>query len=65
MLEAKILAMMLTDCYVMHTYTNLFNIRISRDMHPIFMLISGRVQGLSATYEKAHVGERPFDPDII
>ena len=36
--------------------TILPNIRISWNIHPTFMLISGRSQGLSPTYEQAHVG---------
>ena len=44
-----------TDCSVRCTPTILPNIRISWDYHPTFMLISGRSQGLSSTYEQAHV----------
>ena len=44
------------DCSVLCTPTILPNIRISWDIHPTFMLISGRPQGLSPTYEQAHVG---------
>ena len=47
--------MMPTDCSVRCTSTILPSIRISWDYHPTFMLISGRVQGLSSTYEQAHV----------
>ena len=44
------------DCSVLCTPTILPNIRISWDIHPTFMLISGGPQGLSPTYEQAHVG---------
>ena len=44
------------DCSVLRTPTILSNIRISWDIHPTFMLISGGPQGLSPTYEQAHVG---------
>ena len=40
----------------MHSHNPPPNIRISWDFHPTFMLISGRVQGLSPTCVRAHVG---------
>ncbi|EET61567.1 hypothetical protein BRYFOR_06250 [Marvinbryantia formatexigens DSM 14469] len=43
MLGSKALNMMPTDCYVLRTSTILPAIRISWDIHPTFMLISGRV----------------------
>nr|DAM48236.1 MAG TPA: hypothetical protein [Caudoviricetes sp.] len=46
-----------TNCSVLRTPTILPNIRISWDYHPTFMLISGSwSQGLSPSYERAHVG---------
>ena len=44
------------DCSVLRTLTIRPNIRISWDIHPTFMLISGGSQGISPTYERAHVG---------
>ena len=43
------------DCSVLRTLAILPDIRISWDIHPTFMLISGGTQGLSPTYEQAHV----------
>ena len=56
MLGAKALTMMPTDCSVRCTPTILPIIRISWDSHPTFRLIlGGGSQGLSSTYEQAHV----------
>ena len=52
--------MMPADCSVLRTPTILSNIRISWDYHPTFMLISGGSQGLSPTFEQAHV-----DSDLL
>ena len=49
----KALIMMPVDCFVLCTPTILPIIRISWDYHPTFML--GGAQGLSSTYEQAHV----------
>ncbi len=43
------------DCSVLRTFTILPNIRISRDIHPTFMLISGRGPRSFTHYEQAHV----------
>ena len=56
MLGSKAPTMMPTDCSVRCTPTILPIIRISWDSHPTFRLIlGGGFQGLSSTYEQAHV----------
>ena len=43
------------NCFVLRTFTILSTLRFGR----------GGFQGLSSTYEQAHVDERPFDPGIV
>ena len=57
--------MMPTDCSVLRTLTILPNIRISRDIHPTFMLISGRVPRSFTHLGASSCGLRPFAPGII
>ena len=53
------------DCFVLRAPTFLPNIRISRDYHPTFMLILGRVPRSFIHLQASSCGFRPLDPGII
>ena len=53
---SKVHDLMPTNCSVLRTPTIRPDIRISWDYHPTICEYRGGLQGLSPTYEQAHVG---------